>query len=161
MLRDYQKDLYVKTAEALKQGFRRPLVVAPCGAGKSYLFAEMIRRTKGEALILTHRQELKQQHEELLKNLAVTNARVAMILTEANRLGRYPKPALIVTDEAHLSRSNSWSRVIEHYDTYTVGFTATPVRLDGKPLGDIYDKLITGVEARWLIEHEHLAPYEY
>ena len=86
---------------------------------------------------------------------------MAMILTEANRLGQYPKPELIVTDEAHLSRSNSWMKVINYYDTYTVGFTATPVRLDGKPLGDIYDALITGVDTRWLIENRRLAPYEY
>ena len=161
MLRDYQLELYRGTVEAFKQGFRRPLVVAPCGAGKSYLFAEMIRKTRGEALVLTHRQELKTQHEELLQALGIQNARVAMILTEANRLSQYPKPALIVTDEAHLSRSNSWMKVIEYYDTYTVGLTATPIRLDGKPLGDIYDKLIQGVDARWLIEHQRLAPYEY
>ena len=111
--------------------------------------------------MLTHRQELKQQHEELLDNLGITNARVAMILTEANRLGEYPTPALIVTDEAHLSRSNSWMKVIEYYNTYTVGFTATPVRLDGKPLGDIFDTLIQGVDTKWLIENKRLAPYEY
>ncbi len=160
-LRDYQNDLFQKTSEAFKNGFRRPLIVAPCGAGKSYLFAEMIRRTKGEVLVLTHRQELKQQHEELLRNLGITNARVAMVLTEYNRRGKYPTPALIVTDEAHLSRSNSWQKVIEYYDTYTVGFTATPIRLDGKPLGDIFDVLIEGVDVRWLIDHQRLAPYEY
>lgn len=161
MLRDYQQDLYHKIFSSLKMGHRRPLVVAPCGAGKSYIFAEMIRHTKGEALVLTHRQELKQQHEELLRNLGITNARVAMVMTEANRLGQYPKPTLLVTDEAHLSRSNSWVKVIEYYDTYTVGFTATPVRLDGKPLGDIFDAQIEGVDTRWLIEHKRLAPYEY
>lgn len=160
-LRDYQQELYRGTVEAFKQGFRRPLVVAPCGAGKSYLFAEMIRKTRGEVLVLTHRQELKAQHEELLETLGITNARVSMILTEANRLGQYPKPALIITDEAHLSRSNSWMKVIEYYDTYTVGLTATPIRLDGKPLGDIYDELIVGVDTRWLIENQRLAPYEY
>ena len=161
MLRDYQVDLLSKTVEAFRGGFHRPLVVAPCGAGKSYLFAEMIRRTKGEVLVLTHRQELKEQHEELLRNLGITNARVAMILTEANRLGNYPTPALIVADEAHLSRSNSWMKVIQYYDTWSVGLTATPIRLDGKPLGDVFDNLITGVDTRWLIEHQRLAPYEY
>ena len=161
MLRDYQQDLLIKTVEAFKQGYRRPLVVAPCGAGKSYLFAEMIRRTGREVLILTHRQELKQQHEALLDNLGITNSRVAMVMTEANRLGQYPTPALIVTDEAHLSRSNSWVKVIEHYNTFSVGFTATPIRLDGKPLGDIYDDLIEGVDVKWLIENKRLAPYEY
>ena len=84
-----------------------------------------------------------------------------MVLTEANRLGQYPKPALIIADEAHLSRSNSWMKVIRHYDTWTVGMTATPIRLDGKPLGDVFDTLIEGVDVQWLIEHGNLAPYEY
>lgn len=161
ILRDYQQELYDKTVQAFKNGYRRPIIVLGCGGGKSYIFAEMIRNTRGEVLVLTHRQELKRQHEELFDNLGITNARVAMILTEAKRLGQYPKPSLIVTDEAHLSRSNSWVKVIEYYDTYTVGFTATIVRLDGKPLGDIYDVLIEGVDTKWLIEHKRLAPYEY
>ena len=161
LLRDYQTDILRKTITSFRQGYCRPLVVAPCGAGKSYIFAEMVRRTKGQVLVLTHRRELKQQHEELFRNLGVTNVRVAMIMTEANRLGKYPKPALIVTDEAHLSRSNSWVKVLEYYKTFVVGFTATPVRLDGKPLGDIYDILIEGVDVKWLIQNKRLAPYEY
>ena len=161
MLREYQQDLYRKTVEAFKQGFHRPLVVAPCGAGKSYLFAEMVRKGRGEALVLTHRQELKEQHEALFRKLGIENVRVAMIMTEANRLGEYPKPSLIVADEAHLSRSNSWMKVIRHYDTWTVGLTATPVRLDGKPLGDVFDTMIEGVDVKWLIKHQNLAPYEY
>lgn len=160
-LRDYQIHLLSMTVEAFERGFHRPLVVAPCGAGKSYIFAEMIRRTNGEVLVLTHRQELKQQHEQLLRDLGITNARVSMILTEANRLGKYPKPKLIITDEAHLSRSNSWVKVLEYYNTYTVGLTATPLRLDGKNLGSVYDTLITGVDTKWLIENGRLAPYEY
>lgn len=160
-LRDYQQDLHDKTVDAFIQGFRRPLVVSPCGSGKSYLFAEMVKRTNGEVLVLVHRQELKQQHEQLLSDLGITNVRVSMILTEANRLGRYEKPRLIIADEAHLSRSNSWVKVIEYYDTFTVGLTATPIRLDGKPLGDIFDTLITGVDTKWLIENKRLAPYEY
>lgn len=111
--------------------------------------------------MLTHRQELKEQHEALFRNLGIENVRVSMILTEANRLGQYPTPAMVVADEAHLSRSNSWMRVIEHYNTWTVGLTATPVRLDGKPLGDVFDTLIEGVDVKWLIEHGNLAPYEY
>ena len=161
ILRDYQQELYQGTVEAFKRGFKRPLVVAPCGAGKSFLFAEMARRTRGEALVLTHRQELKQQHEALFRKLQIPNVRVAMVLTEANRLGKHPTPALIVTDEAHLSRSERWMRVIKYYDTWTVGMTATPIRLDGKPLGDIFDTLIEGVDTKWLINHQRLAPYEY
>ena len=102
MLRDYQRELYEKTVTEMATGHRRVLVVAPCGAGKSYLFAEMIKRTKGEVLVLTHRLELKRQHEKLLSDLGITNARVAMVLTEANRLGVASQPALIISDEGHL-----------------------------------------------------------
>ena len=162
-LRDYQEELYQKVLCALNRGYRRPLVVAPCGAGKSYLFAQMAMKAKGHVLILTHRKELLEQHIDLLSKTGALSEkiRVSMILTEANRLGQYQKPSLIVLDEAHLSRSNSWMKVIEFYNTLCVGFTATPIRLDGKPLGDIYDTLIDGVSVKWLIEHQRLAPFEY
>lgn len=124
------------------------------------MFAEMARRTKGETLILVHRNELKQQHIELLSTLNI-NARVETYQTEYRRLGQHPKPQLLIVDEAHLSKSNTWSKVIECYDTYTVGMSATPVRLDSRPLGDIYNILVTGVDVKWLIEHQRLAPYEY
>lgn len=159
-LRDYQQDLYDKTKDAFRAGKKRVLVCVGCGAGKSYIFAKMAQQTKGDVLVLTHRQELRDQTARLFADNGI-NARIEMILTEANRLGQHQKPALIITDEAHLSRSNSWMRVLDYYDTHTVGFTATPVRLDGKPLGDIYDTLVTGVSVRWLIDHQRLAPYEY
>ena len=160
-LRDYQQDLYSKTVDAFKKGYRRPLVVAPCGAGKSYLFAEMARRTQGDVLVLVHRNELKQQHMELLAALSIENTRVETYQTEYRRLGQRPKPRLLIVDEAHLSRSNTWQKIIEYYDTYTVGMSASPVRLDNRPLGDIYDTLITGVDTKWLIDNHRLAPYEY
>ena len=159
-LRDYQQDLYSKAKNAFRNGNKRVLVCVGCGAGKSYIFAKMAERAKGPVLVLTHRQELKEQTGRLFADNGI-NARIEMILTEANRLGQYATPALIVADEAHLSRSNSWMKVLDYYDTHTVGFTATPVRLDGKPLGDIYSALVTGVSVRWLIDNHRLAPYEY
>ena len=159
-LREYQQDLYQKTVDAFRQGNKRVLVTVGCGAGKSYIFAKMAERTKGPVLVLTHRRELLDQTGRLFREHGI-NARVEMVLTEANHLGEHERPALIITDEAHLSRSNSWMKVLDYYDTHTVGFTATPVRLDGKPLGDIYSALVTGVSVRWLIDNHRLAPYEY
>ena len=159
-LRGYQNDLYQKTVDAFRQGNKRVLVTVGCGAGKSYIFAKMAERTKGPVLVLTHRRELLDQTGRLFQEHGI-NARIEMILTEANRLGEHERPALIITDEAHLSRSSSWVKVLDYYNTYTVGFTATPVRLDGKPLGDIYSALVEGVSVRWLIDNHRLAPYEY
>ena len=39
--------------------------------------------------------------------------------------------------------------------------TATPIRLDGSGLGDVYETLIEGVSAKWLIENRCLSPYTY
>lgn len=125
------------------------------------MFSEMIRNTNGDCLVLVHRRELKEQHERLFKELGITNARVNTYQTERNRLGQYPKPRLLIVDEAHLSRSKRWSEIVEYYDTHTVGLTATPIRLDGKPLGDIYGAMVTGITTRELIEQQRLAPYEY
>lgn len=159
-LRDYQQTLYTKTREAFRR-CKRVLVVAPCGAGKTYLFSEMIRNTRGDALVLVHRRELKEQHEKLFRELSITNARVETYQTERNRLGKYPKPRLLIVDEAHLSRSKGWSGIVEYYDTFTVGLTATPVRLDGKPLGDIYQTMVQGITTKELIAQRRLSPYEY
>ena len=159
-LREYQADLYRRTVNEFRKGHKRALVTVGCGAGKSYIFAKMAEQTRGEVLVLTHRRELLEQTGQLFQEHGIT-ARIEMILTEANHLGEHKRPKLIITDEAHLSRSNSWMKVLDYYDTHTVGFTATPVRLDGKPLGDIYSTLVTGVSVRWLIEHQRLAPYEY
>ncbi len=124
------------------------------------MFADMARRTAGETLILVHRNELKQQHMELLRNLGIT-ARVETYQTEYRRLGQHPTPRLLIVDEGHLSRSNTWQKVIEYYDTWTVAFSATPCRMDGRSLGDIFEVLVEGVSVKWLIENKHLAPYEY
>lgn len=159
-LRDYQQTLYDKARNSFRNGNRRVLCVAPCGAGKTFLFAKMAENTNGEVLVLTHRRELLRQTKELFDANGI-KARFSMILTEANRLGQYEKPKLIITDEAHLSRSRSWVKVLDYYDTFVCGFTATPVRLDGKPLGDIYNDLVQEVSVKYLIEHNRLAPYEY
>ena len=161
MLREYQQFLYKKVWTAFREGYKRPLVVAPCGAGKSYIFLEMVKHCTGNVLVLTHRRELQRQHQELFKQNGVTNVRVEMIITEANHLGERTRPRMLILDEAHLSRSASWEKVVEYYDTATVGFTATPVRLDGLPLGQIFDYLVQGVTVPWLIQNNYLAPFDY
>ena len=120
----------------------------------------MAERTKGNVLVLTHRQELLDQTKALFDANGI-NARFSMVLTEANRLGQYETPRLIIVDEAHLSRANSWVKVLDYYNTSVASFTATPIRLDGKPLGDVYDTLVTGPSVKYLIENHCLSTFEY
>jgi superfamily II DNA or RNA helicase len=164
-LRDYQLKLYEKVQQSFKNKNKRVLVVAPAGAGKSYIFAKMCETAsqKGEVLILIHRLELKKQHIELFDKLNINtdNIRIESVFTEVNNLDKHTKPVLIVLDEAHLSKAKSWEKVVQYYDTFTVGFTASPVRLDNKPLGDIFNDMVEEVDVKWLIENKRLAPYEY
>lgn len=164
-LRPYQQEIYNAVQSEFRNGHKRVLVVAPCGAGKSYLFAAMAERAaqKGHVLILCHRHELIEQHKRLFAELGIdmANIRIESIFTEVNHLGEHATPNMIVVDEAHLSKANSWQKTLEYYNTYVVGFSGTPTRLDNKPLGDIYEVMVESVSVEWLIANKYLAPYRY
>ncbi|HAC2743545.1 TPA_asm: DEAD/DEAH box helicase, partial [Listeria monocytogenes] len=69
---------------------------------------------------------------------------------------------LIIIDESHHVLANSYKKIIHHFSkAKVVGFTATPVRINGGGLGDINDTLIEKVNVKWLIENQFLAPYKY
>ena len=166
-LRPYQVDLLNATRKAYADGYRRPCIVAPCGAGKSHIVGEMARSatTKGNrVLFIVHRQELCDQINDLFTRVGV-NMRlctVGMVQTITRRLDKIKEPALIITDENHHCAAASYKRIYEHWPgAMCVGVTATPVRLNGGGLGGVNDILITGVDARWLIDNQFLAPYEY
>ena len=156
MLRPYQQDLSDRAMQALDAG-NSPIVCAPCGAGKSYIMKDIAEHTDGEVLIVAHRKELLRQHDELFRDNK--NVRLASVFTEARHI-RDTAPKLIMCDEAHLSEAQSYLNVFRQYGSPLIGFTATPSRLDGKPLSS-YDTIIQGVSADDLIASGHLAPYRY
>lgn len=164
-LYDYQQDLYNKSQISFMKGNRRVLIVAPCGAGKSYLFLKMCESAvnKGNrVLILVHRKELAEQHKQLLEefNLNTDMIRVALFWSEENRLGEYEKPNLIITDEAH-NLPVTLRKVLDYYDCRVVGFSATPCRLSGEPMGMVYDDMVVGISVKELIRQKRLAPFDY
>lgn len=163
-LREYQQDIFDKATEAFKNGAKGICCVLPCRSGKSYIMARMIQGAKGNVLVLAHRHTLIKQHKELLKSLGVLtdNVRVASVFTEASRLGQFNHSDvnLIIIDEAHLSEAASYRKVCEYYDCRRVLFTATPSRLDGKPL-TLADALITGITANELIKTGAISEYDY
>ena len=165
-LYDYQQSLVNQARQAYADGFKAPCIVAPCGAGKSIMIAEIIKLTTNnhkQVLFLVHRKELLDQIENTLVNHGVNMEYVTlgMVMTVVNRLDSYPKFELIVIDENHHTLAKSYKTIIDYFDTYVLGFTATPIRLNGDGLGDVNDKLVIGPTPKWLIENKRLAPYEY
>jgi superfamily II DNA or RNA helicase len=68
------------------------------------------------------------------------------------------KPDLIIIDECHHSVSKTWSAVLEYCnDVPRIGFTATPERLDGSGLVDLFDKLVIGKSTKWMIDNYWLS----
>lgn len=168
-LRPYQLDLINNTRDAFRRGCKRPLVVLPCGGGKTVCFADMAnkhieKKANGYVWFLVHRRELINQTLETFEKfgLSTDHIFVGMVQTVTRNLGKYELPSLIIFDEAHHAKAKTWHNIIEeYYQVPTIGLTATPQRMDGKPLGDIFDELVEGVDAEWLIDNGFLAPYDY
>lgn len=177
-LRDYQTDLVSDVRNAFRAGKKAPLVVSPTGSGKTVLFAYIADGTsrKGNTvLILVHRQELVDQTCKTLNAFGVghgviaagrtpdrTHAvQVASVQTLARRLD-VCKPTLIIIDEAHHGTAGQWRRVLDaNPQARILGVTATPERLDGRGLGEVFDELIRGPEVRDLVRNGHLCPPLY
>lgn len=166
-LYDYQKDLVNKVHLSWRRGKRRPCIVLPCGGGKSVICADMAKRTADngrEVLFLVHRQELCEQIENTFTSYGVDMefCKIGMVQTVTRHIERVNKPSLIITDENHHCLASSYKRIYEAFpESYFVGVTATPVRLNGGGLGEINDVLISGPSVKWLIENHKLSPYDY
>lgn len=163
-LRPYQQDIFEKSIVAFRNGSKGVCCVLPCRSGKSFVMARMIKGAKGNVLVLAHRHTLINQHKKLLESLGVLTekVRVESVFTEASRLGKYSpnEVDLIIIDEAHLSEAASYRKVCDYYNCRRVLFTATPARLDGKPL-TLADTLITGITADELIKAGAISDYDY
>lgn len=166
-LRPYQKDFIKKILAAFRTGKKKICVVAPCGSGKTVLFAGMAAASQrgGKTVwFLVHRKELLDQTVNTFKRFGIElkTIHIGMVATVANHLADYPEPDMIIFDECHFSAARTWQRIAEAYpDCWYIGLTATPCRLDGKPLKDIYDTMVQGVTAKQLVSQGYLSPYKY
>lgn len=115
-------------------------------------------------LFLVHRRELIDQIKGTFEKVGVDLKLVqfGMVQTIVKRLDNTMRPSLIITDENHHSLAASYRKIYDYFeDVLRLGFTATPIRLNGSGLGDVNDILIEEVTAKWLVENSYLSPYKY
>lgn len=174
VLRPYQLRALEAVREAMLAGHRRIVLVAPTGAGKTTIAAEAIRRctARGQYVVfLAHRQELIQQASDRLDGLGIPHGiiqgdhprwapampvQVASVPTAARRKMIFPR-GIIFIDECHRTNSRSYLEILERSpETFVIGLTATPIRSDGKGLGDVYSHLVEVATPAELIEKEFL-----
>ena len=149
-------------------GKRSVLCVCATGGGKSYIFMAMCENAakKGKVLVLAHRTELLDQHEENFRKngISLDNIVIASVQSVYRNLDDYGDVYMVCADEAHLFKARTFEQVIKHFQgkgSFTVGFTATPVRLDGSPMNTIFDSMVVGPGTKELIEQKRLSPYVY
>lgn len=177
VLRPYQSSLLDRASKAMGAGYRAPLLVAPCGAGKTVMFSYMAMKASENGrrvYIIAHRDELVQQISDTLTAFGVKHSfiaagrhydsgclvQVCSVMSLARRLGKVPTPDLIIADEAHHATAGSWRKVAKAYPRARfVGVTASPERLDGTGLGDVFDEIIVGPSVRELIDLGALCDY--
>lgn len=163
VLRPYQEKILTEVLSLMRKGYKKPLVVLPTGGGKTALFAFMSSQAqaKGNTVwFLVHRRELLDQTLDTFErfDIPLKTIHVSMV----SQWKKLPPPDMIVMDEAHHSKARTWLNIFEAYpDVWTIGLTATPTRLDGKPLGDLYDCMAQGPTTYQLINMDYLSNYKY
>lgn len=177
VLRDYQERAINDMRAALKD-HDSILFRGPTGAGKTIIASYMAQQSaaRGRKIIFgVHRIELALQTAKTFDEFGIKYgfiaaglpanpfalAQIASADTLRNRPELLKDCKLFVPDEAHLFASKTRAGLIasaREQGAKIVGLSATPARLDGKPL-DMFETIVEGPSEAWLIENGHLSEY--
>lgn len=181
-LRPYQEEARQAVELEWDHGNSKTLLVLPTGCGKTIVFAKIVEdcvREGERVLILAHRGELLDQATDKLEQ--ATGLKCAVEKAENSCLGSWYRVVVgsvqtlmrekrlrqfspryfdtIIIDEAHHCISDSYQRVLQHFDAAKVlGVTATPDRGDMKNLGQVFDSLAYEYTLPKAIREGYLSP---
>jgi len=176
-LRPFQEKAINELREGVRRGIKGQLLVAPTGAGKTTIAAFLIESAVsrgGRVLFIAHRRELIYQPSKRLDDMGIDHGivmgthkrnkphlpvQVASVQSLMNR-DVYNLPSLIIIDEAHRARAESYQAVLQAMgNPVTIGLTATPCRLDGKGLGGtLFQRIVECPQVAELTEMGFLVP---
>lgn len=171
--RSYQ-DKWIADTRAALIAKQTPMMVGPCGAGKSYIACKMaaLAQQKGKAIgFVTIRRVLVDDLSSTLSSFGVPHSIlmegrtpsahrtvVASIHTMASRDSTLDVDA-VYFDEAHLLLSPAFRAVVErHRHLPRILMTATPGRSDQQPLRLLADTIVMGPTTQQLIDMGYLVP---
>lgn len=176
-LRDDQQHVLDEVRAHLRAGRKRVLVQAATGFGKTVLSAAMTGNAAGKGKrvwFLVHRRELIKQAARTFSlqdiDFGIIAAgfqqnrymavQIASIPTLTRRLDDHSAPDILIWDETHHVGAASWEMIFKRFpDAIHIGLSATPIRLDGRGLGDFYETMVCGPQIAWLIEQGFLSKY--
>lgn len=177
ILRDYQVRSFEDLRDGFRKNLRRQILIAPTGSGKTTVAAHMIAGAVARGrrvLFVAHRKELIEQASARLFEHGVDHGiimadhplkrsdlgvQVASIQTLVRR-PKWPEVELVVIDEAHHAAADSYERLFTQYpNAWVIGLTATPWRIDGRGLDELFDGIVVASTPKDLIKQGHLCDY--
>jgi superfamily II DNA or RNA helicase len=176
-LRPYQVEAETVVLAKLKQNIKRQLVVFATGLGKTTVATKILNNPLfKKKLWITHTEELIIQSAKAIIS-EIGDGRVGIIKQERfdmhcevvvasiqtlhRRLDKIDANAFdcIIIDETHLAMAPTWLKAAHHFNfKLLLGLTATPDRLDGISLGNLYDEIVIekdigfGIDEGYLVE---------
>ena len=177
-LRPYQEQFISDVRNEFRKN-KRVVGVAPCGAGKTIMTGWMIReswRRGKRSIFFVHRHELIKQTSETFKQLGIEHGiisagfkdefdlpvQIASVQTLARRLKKVAAPDFLICDECHHILANTYKKILNAYpDAYLLGVTATPQRMGGINLCDIFTSMVKGPTVDDLIALGNLTDFRY
>ncbi len=178
MLRPYQLSLYQRVREAFRT-HRRVFVQLPTGGGKTAIFSEMVKSSaerRWNVWVVVPRNELLEQASDALLAVGVKHGRIdathsesaaydVHVVSKDTLIRRYDKirrpPQFIIVDEAHLALDRYLEIAQQYPEARIAGFSATPERLDGRGLSELYECLVCGPTVPELVEAGYLSDCRY
>lgn len=182
-LREYQERAKEGIRAAFRAGHRAALLVMPTGAGKTITAASMLSLAvaKGtQTLWVADRRELVEQASEAFTALGVGHGLIMpgeapaedemlLVGTLQSFLARHRRGIfqpehikMICLDEAHRSESRTIQELLALYpNARVVGLTATPIRGDGKGLGNTFGAMCQPTTIKALLAENRLIPPRY
>ena len=179
LLRPYQQKFIDDVRNEFLQNHKRVVGVAPCGAGKTIMTGWMIREvaSRGKsAIFFVHRHELIKQTSETFDRLGIEHGiisagfkdqfdlpvQIASVQTLARRLKKVSAPDFLICDECHHILANTYKKILNAYpDAYLLGVTATPQRMGGITLCDVFSAMVKGPTVEELIKLGNLTDFRY
>ena len=183
-LRYYQTQAVDECRSLLRQGIKNILLCAPTGAGKTLLaclgiIAPAVAKGK-RVLFLAPRKQLILQTSDKLLEIGIKDHGVLMGThwryrpaslvqvgsrdTVIRRLDKIARPDIIISDEVHnQTDKNGYGVIANHWGDHPVriGMTATPLRMDGKGLGCIYQRIVHVSSVKQLMNEGFLVRPEW
>ena len=177
-LRPYQVEMIEQVRQKMRAGCKSVLLQSPTGSGKTVLAAKMLETATSKEMrsfFLIHRRELTKQSIRTFVDVGVRhgviaagfgedksqNVQIASVQTLARRYHNVIPPDFIIWDEAHHVAAGTWDKIYKAFpNTFHIGLTATPERLDGKGLKPWFDDIVYGPPVRWLIDQGYLSDYK-